>query len=304
MTKTDRLVYLTLAYSAYFAFPLTLREIKQRLVMSDDLGHLFARRHTAVSKISLSHQQIKNSLKKLLQQGKIFSDGEYYFLAASHLRARLGKQKYLAQKQQALQELVSYLQHIPLIKAAVLTGGTAVDNAAATDDLDMLIICRRQTLWIVRLWLVLLSKWRHKRPLRDQNAWCFNLFIDEDHLLIPPHRRSLYEAYEILQMRFVYDPEDLESRVRAVNQVWLEDYLQVFAEAASSRPVAALQSRTGWLGLLNDWLFRAQLLYRRWRFGEEGFDLSLEQAFFNQTNFRGRVERYLRAQVAKLPKLT
>jgi hypothetical protein len=300
MTKNDRLVYLTLAYSAYFAFPLTLAEIKQRLVASDDLGHLFARRRMVVQKISLSRQQIKNSLKKLLQQGKISSDGEYYFLAASHLRARLSKQKYLAQKQQALQELVSYLQRIPLIKAAVLTGGTAVDNAAAADDLDMLIICRRHTLWIVRLWLVLLSKWRHKRPLRDQNAWCFNLFLDEDDLLIPFHRRSLYEAYEMLQMRFVYDPENLEARVRAVNQAWLGDYLQVFQEGENELESRNFESGVNWLNLL---FFKAQKHYRQWRFGAEGFDLSPTQAFFNQTNFRERVEGYLRTQMAKLLKL-
>lgn len=301
MQQLDRLVYLTLAYSAYFAFPLTLEEIKQRLVASDDVEHLFAHRRRAITKINSSHKKIQDSLKKLLQQGKINSDGQYYFLSASHLRARLRKQRYLAQKEQAMAELVSYLQRIPLIKAAVLTGGTAVDNAAANDDLDMLIICRRQSLWLVRLWLVLLSKWRHKRPFKDQNAWCFNLFLDESNLLIPPHRRSLYEAYEILQMRFVYDAGGIEERLRAVNRNWMSNYLHCYQggviELASSR-------RSGALNLLNMLFFQAQRLYRRWRFGEEGFDLSMTQAFFNQTNFRERVEGYLRTEMSKLLKLT
>jgi len=302
MTQLDRLVYLTLSYSAYFAYPLTLFEIQQRLVSSDDVEFLFAKRQTKLLKNNFSLQHTKNSLKKLIEQGILQSDGKYFFLNKAHLSARLSKQAYLSEKQTALRELEDALRNVPWIKAAILTGGTAVDNAKRFDDLDVLIICQSQTLWLVRLWLVLLSKWKNKRPLKNEYAWCFNLFLDENDLEIKAKRRSLYEAYEILQMKFFYDPENMEEKLLAANQYWLAKYLLYYRDQKKKRlrKEESFSAFTVAKKILNQCLFFIQKSYRQLRFGEEDFDLSLTQAFFNKGSFRVKLYSNLTKQLNKL----
>jgi hypothetical protein len=303
MQQLDRLVYLTLAYSAYFKFPLTAAEIKMRLPASEDVDYLFAKKKAAFKKNIYSSKQIQNSLKKLIEQDILQTDGEYFFLDKAHLEARFGKQAYLSEKQLALAELKNVIKNIPLIKAAILTGGTAVDNAKRFDDLDVLIVCRSQTLWLVRLWLVILSKWKNKRPLKNKYAWCFNLFLDENDLKIKTERRSLYEAYEILQMKFFYDPENVEKKLIAINQDWLSKYL-LYYQDRKKKPLR--EEKSFYLSnavrkILNQCLFFIQKSYRQLRFGKEDFDLSLTQAFFNKGNFRFKLYSHLTKQIDKLP---
>ena len=302
MQQLDRLVYLTLAYSAYFAYPLTLLEIQQRLVSSDDVEFLFAKKQAKLLKNNFSLQQIRNSLKKLIKQGLInFSDG-YYFLSKQHLESRLQKQKFIAEKEVALADLQRLLKRIPFIKAAAMTGATAVDNAKRFDDLDILIISQSGTLWLTRLTLVLISKWKNKRPFKSKNAWCFNLFLDEDDLKIRPKRRSLYEAYEMMQMRFFYDPKEIGRKMINVNLDWLQKYLCYYQDLGLStkKVQSEVFEKSGKVTFLNQLFFFLQRFYRRLNFGLENFDLSLNQAFFNQVNFRFKLYSHLKKQLAKL----
>lgn len=271
MNEQDRLVFLTLAYSSCFSFALSKKEIFERLAKGQE-------------KIFISSKKIENSLKKLISQSLIQSDGQYFFLKKRDLENRLQRAKFISIKKKEIQNFVNLVKKIPFVKAVVLTGSTAVDNAQKDDDLDFMIICQHNTLWLTRFVLILLTKLKDKRPEKENsNAWCLNLWLDEGDLVISENRRSLYEAYEILQMNFVYDVADLKKQFLNANP-WLKDYLFFYDNYKFGRYKVKKS-----FSLLNKLFFVLQKKYRQLVFGQENFSLSLTQAFFNSISFRDKV---------------
>lgn len=271
MNEQDRLVFLTLAYSSCFDFALSKKEIIQRLAKGQE-------------KISISHKKIEESLKKLIGQSLIKSDGQYFFLKKRDLENRLQRAEFVLLKQKEVQNFVDLVKKVPFVKAVVLTGSTAVNNAQRDDDLDFMIICQHNTLWLARFILILLTKFKAKRPEKENsNAWCLNLWLDEGDLVISEERRSLYEAYEILQMNFVYDKANLQRQFLNANS-WLSKYLFFYDNYKFGRYKIKKS-----FSLLNQLFFILQKKYRQLVFGQENFSLSLTQAFFNSISFRAKV---------------
>lgn len=282
MNEYDYLVLLTLSYSHCFQFALTKEEIAQRLPK-------------APTTIVFSKAKISQSLTKLVRQQLISQEGKYYFLVKKDLLNRQQKAKFVKAKETKIKEFVNLAREIPFIQAIILTGSSAVDNARAKDDLDFMIICRANTLWLTRLVLIILTKLKNKRPYEvENNAWCFNLLLDESDLTIPEKRRSLYEAYEILQMKFVFARADIQSKFFNANS-WLKKYL-FFYDNFIFKPYKEKQV----FSLLNQSLFYLQRKYRQLVFGQEQFDLSPHQAFFNSLEFRKRLFKRVREKIETL----
>ncbi len=279
MNEYDYLVLLTLIYSSCFSFALTTDEITNRLPK-------------APKKIFFSKQKIKQSLKKLLDQSLIQSDGQYFYLKEKDLLNRKKRAQFIAEKQIRAKEFVELAKKVPFVKAIILTGSTAVDNAKKEDDLDFMIICQKNTLWISRFILIILTKLKDKRPSREKdNAWCLNLWLDEFDLTIDENRRSLYEAYEILQMKFIFDRDDCQKKFLNAND-WLKKYLLFYDNFKFEKYNGEMS-----FSAINQLMFWMQKKYRLTIFGQENFDLTPTQAFFNHLNFREKLFIKLRKKL-------
>ncbi len=280
MNEFDYLVLLTLAYSSCFSFALTADEVIKRLPL-------------APKKLIFSEKKIRESLKKLTKQALIQSDGQYFFLEKKDLISRKKRAKFVSAKKERTTEFVKLASKIPFVQAIVLTGSTAVDNAQKEDDLDFMIICKKNTLWICRFLLIALTKLKDKRPSQEKdNAWCLNLWLDESDLTIDENRRSLYEAYEILQMKFVFDRSNYEKRFLNAN-AWLRNYLFIYELYGFGK--YKKEKSYSWF---NQLFFSLQKRYRLLSFGQENFSLSLTQAFFNHLNFRAKLFTRLRKKLS------
>jgi len=53
---------------------------------------------------------------------------------------------------------------------------------------------------------------------------CLNMFVDEDHLAVPPKERSLFTAHEVVQMKPLWFKDDVYQRFLAANQ-WVGKWL-------------------------------------------------------------------------------
>jgi len=284
MNQFDRLVLLTIAYSSCFSFALNQDEVTRRLAKGKE-------------KLLFSRKKIKISLRKLLDQSLIKSDGHFYYLEERDLMNRKNKAKFIENKKNNIEEFVKLAKKIPFIKAIGLTGSTAVDNAGKNDDLDFMIICQNNTLWITRFLLLILTKLKNKRPgVQKSNSWCLNLWLDENDLTIKEERRSLYEAYEILQMKFIFDHGSYEQLFLNANQ-WLKKELFFYDNFKFGR-----YKRKMSFSLLNKIMFMVQKFYRRVAFGKENFSLSLSQAFFNEISFKKKLFRSLGKKLNEIEK--
>lgn len=284
MNEIDRLIFLTIAYSNCFSFALNKNDILERLPTNASLAYLFNQKENDFKKILISPQKINNSLKKMLELSLIQTDEGYLYLNKKDLLNRKNRIKHSDFKKKEALKFINLVKKIPFVKAIALTGSSAVGNALKHDDLDFMIICQKNTLWLTRFMLIVLTKFKNKRPGSDKpSAWCTNLFLDEADLVLDLNRRSLYEAYEILQMKFLFDRGEYKKLFLNANS-WIKKYLFYYHHYEFDQ---YKQNKS--FSLINEIFFLIQKSYRLIFFGQENFALSLTQAFFNDIDFKNKL---------------
>jgi predicted nucleotidyltransferase len=311
-------VIATLAYSNQFDYPLDETEILHRLVSTSVLvGEGWS---GPVRSETISLTKIRETLKELLQLGVVISNGTYWALSGieKSFRSRISRTRQTQQKQAAIVLLSQMLHRIPGVEGFAITGSVAVQNATATDDIDVLVITKPHHLWLTRfLVLIMTIATGHRVRLHQTvgNAWCFNLWLESDHLAVPKSKRTLYEAYEVLQAKFIWAKPGIRREWLAAN-AWVAEFVatQYYHQWAIVKNEELPEDlKSSWwqypvvLGLevLNSWLYWLQTAYRWLRYKEA--PRALEVAFFHEpttkkiiySQWRQLVEKALHMSRAK-----
>jgi predicted nucleotidyltransferase len=203
----------TLKYSDYFDFPLTQAELTTRLIRA-----------------KATNKDLSSILDNLVNNQQIIRSKKYYALVGREALFTLRDQrKQISQvKRKLAEKYASSLARVPGVIAIYLTGSLAVNNSTADDDIDFMVITRDGWLWRTRLLLTLLSEFRgiRRQPggKSANNKLCLNLYLSESTLSIPPGKRSLYTAYELIQAQPLFDPANTRTRLLQDNS-WLTAYL-------------------------------------------------------------------------------
>jgi len=292
----DRAIFFTLTYSDYFNFPLTEVEINDRLPKVWDWQFFTGQKLSSSElKIDRDKTEIGNSLEKLLKAKKIKKlkiDGiEYYFLKNRQklVELRLAKKQIAKKREVVIKDFLNLVSFLPSIKAVILTGSSAVDNAEINDDLDFCLITRKNTLWIMRFVLIFMAKVLGKRPQIDaqsksdsKQAWCFNLWLDESSLEIIDRNFSIYQAYEVKQMRWLTAKKNLKALFLFENKQ-LGELLKLNLNKMDFK-----KQKNSFLDYffwpINLFFYFFQNAYRHLFFGKENYFLSPYQAHFNEAN--------------------
>lgn len=300
----DHALFFTLSYSDNFVFPLKEEEIKDRLPKVWDWNFLTAS-SDSTKKAPINKNDLTKSLEKL-ESNQIIkklktNNSAYYFLKnRQHLvQLRLNKIDVAKKRQLAIKEACQWLKRFPSIKALALTGSSAVNNADFADDLDFCLIVQKNTLWITRFFVILLAKILGKQPQIDAqakknkiHAWCFNLWLDEGSLNITKRGSSIYQAYEIKQMRWLFDRANIQEKIVSANSK-LAQMIELYLN--KQQLVKFENGSNSYLLLAINYLFfLMQNIYRRIFFGEENFLLDLSQAHFNDVRRQKRIFEYIK----------
>jgi hypothetical protein len=163
----------------------------------------------------------------------ISSNGFCFLPGRSHLvTLRKQREKISQNKWQIAQGIGIKLKLFPTIQAVFVTGSLAMNNAAETDDIDLMIVTSANTLWITRFFVDLYLKFMGiRRPPPEHlvlstehfaNKVCDNLWLDENHLSIVPH--DLYRAHEIMQAKVLWGRNHIHDRFLAAN-FWVKQFL-------------------------------------------------------------------------------
>lgn len=198
----------TIVYSDIFNYPLT----------KDEIGRWLIGRRTKNLEF-----RIKNY--KFIDE----KDG-FYFLKKRGVIVPLRKKReeYSRQKLKKVQRIAGLIKLIPTVKLVGVTGALAMDNAKKDDDIDLFIVTKKGLLWSTRLFVTILmemtGKRRHPNEINVNNKICLNMFVDEDHLEIPHKEQDLFSAHEVLQMKLLWDRDNMYQKFVATNQ-WVEKYL-------------------------------------------------------------------------------
>lgn len=289
MSPLARSILQTLKYSDHFGFPLTLQEIHLRLISSKPY----------------SSERVLRTLKLMGKKQIIAQTGEYYhFPDRQNLVARrLTRAQKSAPQFAHAKTLSTRLSTIPSVIAIYLTGSLALSNTDSDADIDFMIITRPGRLWTTRLLLTLytslLGLRRTPHSTHNSGKLCLNLYLSPLSYLLPPSKRSLYTAYELIQTVPLYDPQNTHLDLLAANS-WIYDYLPNMTPGsdlkgrAQPRP-SNLRGRSdpqGFMELIEIFCYHLQLFYMRPKLTREY--ITPDSAFFHPNNPGAQVLKKLK----------
>lgn len=180
-------VYAAVAYADIFGFPLTPEELHRW-----SIGNV--QRGTDPHSVA--------GLTAVTRRGRpyIVLKGRARLVAARETNAR-----WVRKKKDIANRAAGILFRLPTVRLVGITGGLAMENTGASDDIDFFIIAEHGTLWITRLaaTLILDMVRMRRRPAdrRVSDTVCLNMYMDESALTLPDRDRDLFAAHEVLQMK-------------------------------------------------------------------------------------------------------
>lgn len=216
MNELQKAVLKTLAYADVFAYPLTLKEIQLFLITSSEKTY--------------SLEEIEKEINKPELNSLIASQKSYFFLKNREETVSLRQRKsfYSSQKLDLAKKTANWLKLIPFIKMVGVTGNLAMENADKDDDIDLLIITGAKRLWLTRLLTIflteLVTKRRRPQDKDVKDKICLNMFLDEEHLVLPKNEQSLFTAHEVCQLKVLWQKDNIYQKFLKENQ-WCNNFL-------------------------------------------------------------------------------
>ncbi|MBI2617463.1 hypothetical protein HYW55_04975 [Candidatus Gottesmanbacteria bacterium] len=204
----------TLLYSDVFRYPLTIGEIRTRLILT-----------------KLSDNNWQDELKKNLRQiSGVQKKNEYYFVkgSISGIVERKIRQKYSLEKIRLAQKYTRILRIVPTVELVALTGALAVEFGTKNDDIDLLIVTKPGYIWTTRFFMTVLYEIlgirRHPNEKSYSGKLCLNMYLDTQHLEILTKEQNLYTAYELMQMKILWERNDTFRKILKENS-WVRKFL-------------------------------------------------------------------------------
>jgi predicted nucleotidyltransferase len=226
LSSSERAILATIAYTDQFEHPLTRDELHQRLL------------HGGSKKtFSLDLQSLLN--QGLLEQEKNkHAEEAYLFLKGRKAICAVRRKREVCahSKQHQVDQVIKFCKVIPWISAVYLTGSQAMLSAEPESDIDFMIVTQTRRMWLSRLLISIFAQlhgkrrsWNHEEP----GSWCFNLWLDEQHLAVESPKQDTYRAYELLQAKVLLDKANIHQALRTKNQ-WVTKILPQGIATAST----------------------------------------------------------------------
>lgn len=233
-------VWLVLAYSAVFEFPLTTAEVLKRCWRFE--GEALP-----------TQPQIEKLLITLRSLGKVnLTDKLWHLVSQPQAPSnRLLWEQYSQQKIKQATPVIKFLASLPWVVGVAITGSVAVNSAKKNDDVDFMIVTEPNRLWLTRLLTLLFAMKHGKRrsfAREEPNSWCFNLWLDDNNLQVPRLQHTLYTAYEVCQAKWVINKKQTAEKFLEANR-WVKPILVEYYEFRK-RMLYQLKRDNTWLNFV------------------------------------------------------
>jgi len=200
----------TLVYSDIFDYPLTKAELWRYLITSN----------------KVSKSEFEQNLKKHPQVE--YYKG-YFILKGKKtlIRKREEKIKTNQIKKTIALRAAKILSLVPGVVFVGISGSVSMQNADDNDDIDLIILTKKDVIFITRLFCALILNYkkmlRRRNSLSLKNKICLNLFIDKDYIF-EISKQNLYTAHELAQVVPLFERKNsFESFLQRNN--WVKKYL-------------------------------------------------------------------------------
>lgn len=212
MRYSEKAIIQALLYSDVFDFPLTKAELWRYFLGAQ----------------AISPSDFEKALTQVKSQ--LVEKNDYYCLPGREevITRRKTQQKEVAKKVKRAIDAAQKLSYIPSILFIGVSGSLAVGNVTKKDDIDLFIIVKKNTLFVTRLWILLLLTvlgLRRKRTSQHvADKVCVNLLIDTHSLHWTADKQNVYVAHEIAQIHPLFDRSGMYEKFLFANR-WITEYL-------------------------------------------------------------------------------
>lgn len=167
-----------------------------------------------------------------------------------------------------------------------ISGSVASGHPKENDDIDLVIITKKNKLWSTRFWLrifIFLNKIPHRKYGQKEmkDDFCFNFWLDEDNLVLPKERQTLQSATDLIMVIPILNKRKIYEEFLSKNN-WVKKYLATgFYKKTKDirfrkKDFKIKQNKTD--EMINKFFFWPQYWYMRKKITVEM--INLHQAFF------------------------
>jgi hypothetical protein len=224
-------IYATVAYADIFDFPLTISEIRYWMIGHASIPRKLPSRLTRI---------------RLGSQDYITLKGRQVLVTTRKRREQIALHKW------SRAVLVgNWLRWIPSILLVGVTGGLAMENAKANDDIDLFFITAPNTLWTSRLLVTVVTQVLGVRRTPNNthvaDSICLNMFMAQSSLTLAKSEQDLFAAHEVLQMQPLWQRENMYRQFLLANR-WVQSYVPAaWAYKMKSKSVAVRKNKSKFL---------------------------------------------------------
>jgi predicted nucleotidyltransferase len=235
----EQAVLATTAYSDSFDTPLLFEEVCERCLFVPGSQNVGLARSEAQKRKDIQHALDELIRRKLLEQASSPQGSAFYFLPGRKnvIAQRSARLQHAQAKKSEIDQVVRFLRRVPWVSAVYLTGSMAIDAATDESDIDFMIITLPERLWLTRILVSFYAQlqgkrrsWNHEEP----GSWCFNLWLDTNHLAVEPAKRDVYRAYELLQAKLLLDKDNTDVCLAAENS-WMASFFAISKETPATK---------------------------------------------------------------------
>ncbi len=228
-TALEQALFRTLAYFAYFQFPLSTREMHTWLLVPDR-----AYRLDEVEQCIAESSWLKKHSERY---------GIYVSLKSCEDWVRGREKKYLdaQRKHRKACLMASFLMRIPGVVGVAVCNSLAWHATTKESDIDLFIVTRPGKIWTSRLFATLPLRLLGMRPGEaHRDPICLSFFADEESLAfasLQEGEEDWYLAYWGASLLWIGGPQSLSEKFFAQNE-WMQ---RVLPGARPTRPVSSLR---------------------------------------------------------------
>lgn len=250
--RLKRAIKNTIEYAANFGSHVNKKEIEERLI----------------SKKIFSKKEIVNLLEQFDYKDKKNRWCEKKFNKAMNLAEKIGKD----------------FKNILFLG---VSGSVASGHPKRSDDIDFLIITKANKLWITRLktrWWIYKNHIPHRKygEKERRDEFCFNLWLDENYLLLPKNRQNLKNSIDLVLLKPLINKENTYEKFLLTNE-WAKRWVATgYARLVDRSSIVDRRYKKNKKldKLINYLYFWPQYWYMKRKIGSE--QVSLYQAFFHR----------------------
>jgi len=213
LSSLEKAILETITFHSIFKIPLT----------NEEIFYFLYGKKTNIQDCQLAVDSLvkKNILSK--KDNLYFLPGEEKILAEREKRVELSQERF-----QKVKKIMAKLNWLPFLKMAAVSSSLSFDNTVFASDIDLLIVAKKNRLWLVRFLLIpfLDMIGENKNYKRKANKLCLGFWFDESNLdlaKILSHPNDPYAYYWFIRLRPIIDDDTYQKFQK--EDVWLKQYL-------------------------------------------------------------------------------